>query len=285
MPIMEISVLPLGTQNPSVTEWVKNAIGVLKGEPQIRYQITAMGTIIEADSANKLLRIAEKMHKATLKDAERIVTSIKIDDRKDKQSNMEEKTQSVAVANTEMGQDVQDWIKHHSEYFLRKIGLEEGQKVLDFGCRSGVYTLPAARIVGKRGVVYAVEKEKEQLYKVEQKASLRSLTNIKALRHLHWENEIEKKTVAIILLFDVLHPGYFPTKNDRKQLLRVFYEVLKPRGLICVLPTHVEQRKVPLKHFIAEIRDAGFHLENKQRELLVHDNKLEKGDILRFRKI
>jgi cyclopropane fatty-acyl-phospholipid synthase-like methyltransferase len=38
---------------------------------------------------------------------------------------------------------------------LKKVGIWPGDLVLDFGCGRGCYTIPAAGIVGKRGVVYA----------------------------------------------------------------------------------------------------------------------------------
>ena len=46
---------------------------------------------------------------------------------------------------------------------LEKAGIERGQIVLDFGCGSGTYTLPAARIVGSEGKVYALDKDKKAL--------------------------------------------------------------------------------------------------------------------------
>jgi len=55
-----------------------------------------MGTVIEADSLNKLLEVAKKMHEAVLSgEIKRVVTSIKIDDRKDKKLSMLGKIKSV----------------------------------------------------------------------------------------------------------------------------------------------------------------------------------------------
>lgn len=36
---------------------------------------------------------------------------------------------------------------------LRNVGINRGQLVLDFGCGSGTYTIPAAKIVGEQGRV------------------------------------------------------------------------------------------------------------------------------------
>ncbi len=93
---MEINIIPLGTKTPSVSRYVASAVKILENEKDIEYELTAMGTVVEASSLEKLLNIAKKMHKAVLnKEIERVVTTIKIDDRKDKRSNIEKKTKSV----------------------------------------------------------------------------------------------------------------------------------------------------------------------------------------------
>jgi len=46
---------------------------------------------------------------------------------------------------------------------LQKVGIRKGQTVLDFGCGYGMYTIPVAKIAGKQGRVYALDKNKETL--------------------------------------------------------------------------------------------------------------------------
>jgi len=96
MPIMEISIVPLGTESASVSGYVADAVKILKKQKGIKYELTPMGTIIEADSVKKLLNIAGKMHRTVLKDKiKRVVTTIKIDDRKDKKLTAKGKIKSV----------------------------------------------------------------------------------------------------------------------------------------------------------------------------------------------
>lgn len=96
MPVMEISVVPIGTKTPSVSRYVADAVALLDREKDIHYQLTPMGTVIEADSVEKLLEIAGKMHHAVLSgEIRRIVTSIKIDERLDQQLTMQGKVDSV----------------------------------------------------------------------------------------------------------------------------------------------------------------------------------------------
>jgi len=96
MAVMEISVVPIGTEGSSLSSYVAEAIEVLKCESDIKYQLTSMGTIIEAKSIEKLLSVAEKMHNIVFGDeVRRVVTTIKLDERKDKELTMDGKVKSV----------------------------------------------------------------------------------------------------------------------------------------------------------------------------------------------
>lgn len=96
MAIMEISIVPIGTKTPSVSKHVADALKILEKEKRIKYELTAMGTIIEGD-LEKLLVLAKKMHEAVFKDKDilRVITTIKIDDRRDKPLSIEGKIKSV----------------------------------------------------------------------------------------------------------------------------------------------------------------------------------------------
>ena len=100
----------------------------------------------------------------------------------------------------------------------------------------------------------------------------------------NWKSEIEQASVNRVILFDVLHPGYFPQKVSRRKLLDKIYEALKLGGIVFILPTHVEERNLSLKDFIREVEMSKLRLESKFTETLVHDNKLQKCEILKFRK-
>ena len=95
MALVEVSIIPLGTKTTSVSQYVAMAVKVLQDEKAIKYELTSMGTIIEGDLTH-LLSTVQKMHEAVL-DAgvTRVVTTIKIDDRRDKSSGMSSKMESL----------------------------------------------------------------------------------------------------------------------------------------------------------------------------------------------
>ena len=93
---MEISIVPLGAKTVSVSEYIAGSIEVLKKEKGIKYKLTSMGTIVEANSVERLLGIASRMHNKVLNsEIKRAVTAIKIDDRRDKKLTMAKKVKSV----------------------------------------------------------------------------------------------------------------------------------------------------------------------------------------------
>jgi uncharacterized protein (TIGR00106 family) len=95
MAIAEISVVPLGTKTPSVSQYVARAVKVLEREKDIKYEITAMGTIVEGD-LDRILAVAKKMHEGVFGGGvARVLTTVKIDDRRDKAQGMKKKVDSL----------------------------------------------------------------------------------------------------------------------------------------------------------------------------------------------
>ena len=94
--IAEISIVPLGTATPSVSRYVAACLDVLEKAQDVRYQLTAMGTIIQGP-LERVLELVQQMHEVPFTmGAQRVSTSIKIDDRRDRPQTMEEKVQSAS---------------------------------------------------------------------------------------------------------------------------------------------------------------------------------------------
>ena len=95
MAIIKVSIVPLGTGATSVSQYIARAVEVLEGEKDIKYELTAMGTIIEGD-LDHLLALARKMHEAVFDvGIMRAVTIIEIDDRRDNPPTITGKVESV----------------------------------------------------------------------------------------------------------------------------------------------------------------------------------------------
>ncbi len=98
MALAEVSVVPIGTGNTSVSRYVAQAVRVLEREKGISYTVTGMGTIIEGD-LDRLFDVIKRMHQSVIDaGALRVYTVIKIDDRRDKPSTAEKKVESLKQA-------------------------------------------------------------------------------------------------------------------------------------------------------------------------------------------
>ena len=94
MAIAEVSVVPVGTKTASLSTYVAGVLKALENEGA-KYQLTPMGTIVEGDM-EEILRLVGKIHGAAFGEGvERVVTAIKIDDRRDKPLTSEGKIRSA----------------------------------------------------------------------------------------------------------------------------------------------------------------------------------------------
>jgi uncharacterized protein (TIGR00106 family) len=94
MPIAEITVVPSGV-GPSVSDYVVRAIRVVEKHKDVRFQLTPMGTVIEGE-LDSILDVIRDIHNCAFDDrVKRVLTLVKIDERRDKALTMEGKLISV----------------------------------------------------------------------------------------------------------------------------------------------------------------------------------------------
>ena len=90
MAVAELCIFPLGTGSPSVGEYLKPVLRVIE-ESGLKYQLCPMGTVVEG-SIDEILELVKRCHEAILKaGAKRVVISLRIEDRVDKELTIEGK--------------------------------------------------------------------------------------------------------------------------------------------------------------------------------------------------
>lgn len=102
MAIVDVTVIPVGTKTTHLSEYVANIHKVLKNyDDRINYQLTPMSTIIEGE-LSVLFEVIQAIHEVPFQHGvERVVTNIRIDDRRDKEVHMEDKVKSVQTKLTD----------------------------------------------------------------------------------------------------------------------------------------------------------------------------------------
>jgi uncharacterized protein (TIGR00106 family) len=91
----EITIIPIGTGSTSLSSYVAAAVDALD-KKGVKYQLSGMGTQIEAESPQELFEAIQTAHEAVFaQGAERVSTSVKIDDRRDANRTLADKVSSV----------------------------------------------------------------------------------------------------------------------------------------------------------------------------------------------
>jgi ubiquinone/menaquinone biosynthesis C-methylase UbiE len=115
-----------------------------------------------------------------------------------------------------------------------KVQIIEGMKVADLGCGNlGYFAIPAAKLVGKAGLVYAVDIQKSVLEAVHSRAKLDGLTNLETIwadLEKDGSNKIPKESVDLSLLVNIL----FQSKKH-KEILQEASRILKKGGKLIVI--------------------------------------------------
>ena len=94
MSLMHLTIMPLGTNSPSVGEYVVDIQKVLE-KTGLPYELTDMGTVIEGNTKDLLELAAQLAEMPFSKGINRVVTQISLDDRRDKKVSMGAKKASV----------------------------------------------------------------------------------------------------------------------------------------------------------------------------------------------
>jgi len=91
----ELSIIPIGTSKTSLSDYVAAAVNAID-KNGISYELTGMGTLLESEDLGLLFNAIKEAHEAVFKiGAERVSTSIKIDDRRDSNRTIADKVSSV----------------------------------------------------------------------------------------------------------------------------------------------------------------------------------------------
>ena len=120
------------------------------------------------------------------------------------------------------------------ENILRKITIEEGQKVAELGCGNfGFFVWPLAKLVGRRGQVYAVDILKGTLEEIKRHALKENYPQVKTV----WSNlelfkatAIETSSLDCALLVNVLYQS-----DKRIEILREAIRLLKRGGKLLIV--------------------------------------------------
>jgi len=156
------------------------------------------------------------------------------------------------------------------EKILRAAGLKPGDAFADIGCGPGFFALPAAHIVGEKGVVYAVDTEEKMLDRLRERMHLEGAeppqgvqppANIVSLKSTESSVPVKDSAVDIAFLGYMLHEA-----ADKPLFLKEVKRIIKDKGAILILDwkKKSEDKGPPVEERLTEedviglLKDAGF---------------------------
>ena len=147
------------------------------------------------------------------------------------------------------------------EETLVKAGIKPGDIFLDIGCGTGYFSLPAARMIGPKGVVYALDVSGVMLAELRSKVASQGIFNLQTLQTARGKLALPEAGVTLALISDVLHEV-----DDRRTFFAAVGAALKPGARLAVIEWEKKEtpKGPPLKDRLAEderralLKKAGF---------------------------
>ena len=122
------------------------------------------------------------------------------------------------------------------EEILSKTGLKEGDTFIDIGCGKGFFAIPAARVVGKNGRVYAIDANGEFLEELAKKALAEKLDNITTINETA-ESSVPCEGCADVVFFGISLHDF----NNVEMVLDNAHTMLKDGGMLVDLDWNKEE--------------------------------------------
>ncbi len=128
-----------------------------------------------------------------------------------------------------MGSRVRAWLMNPMRT-LTGAGIQPGQTVLEVGCGTGFFTIPAAELIGDQGCLVAMDTLSDYTKRVSDKVRSAGLKNVRVVKRDALDTRLDSASMDTVLLFGVIPFPFLPLNR----LLPEMHRVLKPEGTLAV---------------------------------------------------
>ncbi len=138
--------------------------------------------------------------------------------------------------------------------------ISEGKSVADFGAGSGWFTVRAAKRVGEKGKVYAVEINQDYINHINERAKKENFTNIQAVLGTEDDPKLTAKSVDAVLILKTYHEIGQPIR-----VLQNLRKSLKKDALLGIIDRNGkgDDHGIDKEKVIEEAKRAGFVLKEE----------------------
>ena len=116
---------------------------------------------------------------------------------------------------------------------LEGAGIRPGLRVLEVGCGTGFFTIPAARMLGNDGLLTAMDMLPASVETVVEKVRQANLSDVvKVVKGDALDTKLEEETFDEVIIFGVIPAPMLPMEK----LMTEMHRILKPGGVMAVWP-------------------------------------------------
>jgi ubiquinone/menaquinone biosynthesis C-methylase UbiE len=136
-----------------------------------------------------------------------------------------------------LGFKIRDFFKPRRD-IVKEVGIEEGFRVLDYGCGSGSYVIAVSELVGKSGRIYALDINPLAIKMVKKIAVKKQLPNVETILSTR-KTGLPDDSIDVILLYDTFHD-----LSDPNMVLEELHRVSKRNGILSFSDHHMKENKI-----------------------------------------
>jgi len=142
---------------------------------------------------------------------------------------------------------------------LREAALRQGQKALEVGCGPGFFTIPAAKIVGEEGLIYAIDVNPFAIRRVKNKIAKEGLRNVKPSLTNASNTGLPESSIDLAFLFGLRYVA-----GGLGNVMSEMHRILKPGALLSF-----EKTRGSSEELIQEVERGGFSYLDRQRRIFL----------------
>jgi demethylmenaquinone methyltransferase/2-methoxy-6-polyprenyl-1,4-benzoquinol methylase len=128
-----------------------------------------------------------------------------------------------------MGSRLRHWLANPVKT-LQGADIHPGQTVLEVGCGTGFFTIPAAQLIGDQGYLVAMDVLSAYIERVSKKVQAADLKNVRVVKRDALDTLLDAASIDKVLLFGVIPFPFLPLNR----LLPEMHRVIKPEGSLAV---------------------------------------------------
>jgi len=142
---------------------------------------------------------------------------------------------------------------------LETAGLKPGQKVMEVGCGPGFFTIPAAKIVGDKGLIYAIDVNHRAIKRVEEKMRKYGIDNVKPIMGNAANSGLQDSSIDLAFIFGLRYVA-----GGLSNLISEVYRILRSGGILSFEKTTGSDEKL-----VEEVERVGFVKTDRKGRIFV----------------